>query len=143
MDIFVNEHGEELEVERRQAGLYGVAEEEMPRFRAFCSAVDTLIETVLADASKVGKKRALRLERAAKHLVRASHRTQDDGSVWEEEADEITLQYVIAVEALLTGDRISGVAQKIRQRAAMLWMTTACVRMVIDCISNGERGPVT
>ncbi|WP_432144254.1 hypothetical protein [Streptomyces sp. bgisy084] len=136
MDISVNEYGEEVEVERRQAGLYKVSKEELARFCAFCGAVDSLIDTVLADTTKVGKKRARRLERAAKHLVRTSHRTNDDGSIWEEEADEITLQYVIAMEALLTGDGNSGVAQKIRQRAAMLWMTDETRERVLDMVST-------
>ncbi|MGW2640037.1 hypothetical protein [Streptomyces sp. NPDC001348] len=136
MDIFVNEHGEEVEVERRQEGLYKVSQEEVPRFLTFCNAVDSLIDMVLADTSKAGRKRARRLERAAKHLLRASHRTQVDGSIWEEEADEITLQYVIAMEALLTGDGNSGVAQKIKQRAAMLWMTDETREGVLDMVST-------
>ncbi|NUR03988.1 MAG: hypothetical protein HOY79_48025 [Streptomyces sp.] len=136
MDIFLNEHGEEVEVERHQQGLYKVSEEEVPRFRAFCGAIDSLIDMVLADTSRAGKKRARRLERAAKHLVRASHRTHVDGSIWEEEADEITLQYVIAMEALLTGDGNSGVAQKIRQRAAMLWMTDETRERVLNMVAT-------
>ncbi|WP_157878081.1 HEPN domain-containing protein [Streptomyces torulosus] len=136
MDIFVNEQGEEVEVERRQRGLYEVSQEEMPRFLTFCNAVDSLIDIVLADTTKAGKKRARRLERAAKHLVRASHRTHIDGSIWEEEADEITLQYVIAMEALLTGNGNSGVAQKIKQRAAMLWMTDETRERVLDMVST-------
>lgn len=135
MDVFVDEQGEEVEVERRQGGLYEVSEQEMPRFRAFCHAVDALIDMVLADTSKAGRKRARRMERAAKHLVRASHRTHVDGSIWEEEADEITLQYVIAMEALLTGDGNSGISAKIRQRAAMLWMTDETRERVLDLVS--------
>lgn len=136
MDIFVDEDGEEVEVERREEGLYEVLQEEVPRFSTFCSAVDSLIDVVLADTSKAGKKRARRLERAAKHLVRASHRTQVDGSVWEEEADEITLQYVIAMEALLTGDGNSGIVQKIKQRAAILWMTDETRGRVLEMVST-------
>lgn len=136
LDVFVDKYGEEVEVERHQAGLYEVSEGELPRFCAFCSAVDSLIDTVLADTSEAGKTRARRLERAAKHLVRASHRTRDDGSIWEEEADEVTLQYVIAMEALLTGDGKSGVTQKIRRRAAMLWMTDETQERVLDMVSK-------
>ncbi|MFB8141351.1 hypothetical protein [Streptomyces parvus] len=43
--------------------------------------------------------------------------------MWEEDADEVTLHYVIAMEALLADEGQTDLSRKVKQRAAALWMT--------------------
>ncbi|MET7782436.1 hypothetical protein ABZU94_37165, partial [Streptomyces mirabilis] len=74
---------------------------------------------------RILSRRARRLERAARHLLAAYQRTYNDDGVWDVEADELRLDYVIALEALLispndTGGRITA---NILSRAAALFLT--------------------
>ncbi|GAA3496711.1 hypothetical protein GCM10019016_038120 [Streptomyces prasinosporus] len=125
-DIHVDDTGREIEYERRDTGLWRVTKMDLPRLNAFATAVDGLISTVLAGAdqkSKRAKMRARRLQRASEHLVRAAHRTYGNDFVWEDDADEVTLHYVIALEALLADEEQADLSRKVKQRAAALWMT--------------------
>ncbi|AZS76166.1 hypothetical protein DDE74_39785 [Streptomyces lydicus] len=115
---------------RRVTGPYEVTAEELPSFERFCSRVGALVASVSREVT-VGKKpkeapRARRLGRASEHLVRASHRTFGHDFVWDEEADEAVLHYVIALEALLSDGKPGGeLSRKVAQRAAALWLTDA------------------
>jgi hypothetical protein len=53
------------------------------------------------------------LERATRHLLQAYQRTYRDDGMWEEEADERLLDYVIALEALMVspGDKYGASAR--------------------------------
>ena len=133
----------------RTHGAFEVDEADLPRFAVFCDRIGSLIATLAAEEKKSGKKnqgpgtsaRALRLSRAGEHLVRASHRTFGTDFVWDEEADEAVLHYVIALEAPLSdspkGDK-SDLGRKVQQRAAMLWLNDERVR-VADIIKGAYR----
>ena len=124
-DIYVDYTGREFEYEKRDTGLWRVTETDLPRLKAFAAAVDGLINTVLAGLDQKNKKakmRARRLQRASEHMVRAAHRTYGNDFVWEEDADEVTLHYVIALEALLADEDHADLSRKVKQRAAALWM---------------------
>lgn len=120
----------ESEYLRRETGAYRVTAAQAQAFTAFCARVGDLV-TALAGELTAGKKpkqglRARRLEHAADHLVRASHRTFGRDFVWEEEADETVLHYVVALEALLSDDRPgSDLSRKVVQRAAGLFLADA------------------
>jgi len=126
---------------RRETGAYRVTADQAEAFTAFCARIGTLVDTLITERTP-GKKpkpsaRALRLERAAEHLVRASHRTFGHDFVWEEEADETVLHYVIAMEALLS-DRSAGgeLTRKVEQRAAGLFLTDASRLNVARIVKN-------
>lgn len=72
----------------------------------------------------VRKRRARHLERAARHVLRAYQRTFSD-YVWPEEADELHLDYVIALEALLASPKASHgkITSRITERAAALFLS--------------------
>lgn len=74
---------------------------------------------------RIPRRRARCLERAARHLLAAYQRTYDDRGVWEVEADELHLDYVIALEALLISpnDPREGIAENICSRASVLFLT--------------------
>lgn len=98
----------------------------LPRLQALCSAVTAKIDAVMDGITsdrRLPKQRARRLERAARHLLRAYQRTYRDDGVWEEEADELHLDYVIALEALMVSpkDKHEGISEKIRTRTAALF----------------------
>lgn len=73
---------------------------------------------------RLPRRRALRLERAARHLLQAYQRTYSDDGVWEQEVDELHLDYVIALEALMTSpnDKHEGISERVRSRAAALFL---------------------
>ncbi|MFE3560199.1 hypothetical protein ACFXKW_35890 [Streptomyces sp. NPDC059193] len=127
-DMWVEDEGREVEYERRGTGLWEVTTKDVPHLDAFCSAVDALIGTVLSGVSlknRKAKTRARRLQRASEHLVRAAHRTYGNDFVWEDDTDEVTLHYVIAMEALLADEDQADLSRKVKQRAAALWMSDA------------------
>jgi hypothetical protein len=131
--------GEE-EVEIPQRGSFRVEAAELDQLAAFCAAITERIEAILADqTSKPARKRARRLSRAAEHLVRAAHRTFGNDFVWDEEADEIVLHYVIAMEALLADEDHLDLSRKVAYRAASMWRSDG-QRMAVGKIVKDAYG---
>ncbi|WP_405681966.1 hypothetical protein [Streptomyces sp. NBC_00057] len=86
-----------------------------------------------------GTQPSVRLERAARHLLQAHQRTHSDYSVWEQEADELHLDYVIALEALMASpndDHAEGISERIRSRASALFSTPALRDRVEDMVQK-------
>lgn len=131
LQIYEGRDGRQEEVEVRELGSFHVTRAEIPRLQAFCTAVTAKIDAVMDGATssrRLPKRRARRLERAARHLLQAHQRTFNDYSVWEQEADELHLDYVIALEALMASpndDHAEGVSERIRSRASALFSTPA------------------
>ncbi|MGW7362441.1 hypothetical protein ACWGI8_03210 [Streptomyces sp. NPDC054841] len=129
--IYEDRHGREEEVEVRDTTSSLVTPADLPGLTAFCAAMTAKIDGVMAGATsgrRVPKRRARRLERAARHLLRAYQRTFADHGVWEQEADELHLDYVIALEALMISpidEDHEGIAKNIRTRASALFLTPA------------------
>jgi len=127
----------------RPHGAYTVQESELSRFAAFCDRVGTSVSAIAGERKKNQgpgtSARALRLARAGEHLVRASHRTFGTDFVWDEEADEAVLHYVIALEALLSdspkGDK-GDLSRKVTQRAAALWLSDEERLAVADVVKG-------
>jgi hypothetical protein len=127
---YADRYGMGEEVEVRDTGSFSVAPADLPGLETFCAAVKAKIDAVMdgtASGRRLPKRRARRLERAARHLLSAYQRTLSDYGVWEEEADEIHLDYVIALEALMASpnDKREGIAESIRTRASTLFLTLA------------------
>ncbi|MDL2075781.1 HEPN domain-containing protein [Streptomyces sp. GXMU-J15] len=128
IQIYEGRYGREEEVEIRDTGDFHVSEAYLPALADFCTAISAKIDAIMAGATherRILNRRARRLERAARHLLAAYQRTYSDGGVWEVEADELRLDYVIALEALLispndTGGRITA---NILARAGALFLT--------------------
>ncbi|WP_327411194.1 HEPN domain-containing protein (plasmid) [Streptomyces sp. NBC_01281] len=136
-------HGREQEFEVRDWNTFNINAMEIPRLTAFCTAVTAKITEVMDGATKKGlpKQRALRLERAARHLVQAYQRTYSDAVVSPEEADELHLDYVIALEALIASpnDKMEGIAEKFRSRTAALFLTPARRQQVKDVVQEAYK----
>ncbi|WP_189867474.1 HEPN domain-containing protein [Streptomyces poonensis] len=131
--------GHPEEVEERETGSFYATRADLPRMQAFCSAVTAKIDAVMDGAtSGLPRKRARRLERAARHLLQAYQRTHQDYGVWEQEADELHLDYVIALEALMASpkDKHEGISKKIRTRTAALFPTPALRERVEDRVQK-------
>lgn len=130
------------EIEVRETGTYHVSSSELRALQAFCTAITAKIDALMAgtaSAPRLPRRRARRLERAARHLLHAYQRTFSDYGVWEdEEADELHLDYVIALEALMSSPNDSrggggtcpqcnhstpGISENIRTRASALFLT--------------------
>ncbi|ALV33053.1 HEPN domain-containing protein [Streptomyces sp. CdTB01] len=128
IQVYEGQSGKEEEVEVRDTGAFHVPAEYLPALTDFCTAISAKIDAVMAGATherRILSQRARRLERAARHLLAAYQRTYNDDGVWDVEADELRLDYVIALEALLispndTGGRITA---NILSRAAALFLT--------------------
>ncbi|WP_326623924.1 MULTISPECIES: hypothetical protein [unclassified Streptomyces] len=120
--------GDEEEVEVRDAGTFHGDPAELPAFKAFCMAVTARIEAVMDGETSNGvrKLRARRLERAARHMLRAYQRTFSNYGVWPEEVDELHLDYVIALEALLASPKASHdkITTEFTARASALFLTS-------------------
>ncbi|MFI1700725.1 hypothetical protein ACH419_32830 [Streptomyces bobili] len=128
LQVYENPYGSPEEVEVRETGSFHIASAELPRLEAFCTAVTAKIDAVMDGATRrprLPRRRALRLERAARHLLQAHQRTRSDYGVWEQEIDELHLDYVIALEALMASpdDKHEGVTERIRSRASALFLT--------------------
>ncbi|GFE27519.1 HEPN domain-containing protein [Streptomyces nigrescens] len=126
--IYEDHDGRYEEVEVREVGSFHITRTELPRLQAFCTAVTAKIDAVMdgtTSGRRLPRRRALRLERAARHLLQAYQRTYSDDGVWEQEADELHLDYVIALEALMASpnDKHEGISERIRSRAAALFLT--------------------
>ncbi|MFD9280273.1 hypothetical protein ACFWD7_23720 [Streptomyces mirabilis] len=114
------------EVDARDIGPFDIALADLPRLQAFCAAVTARIDAVMDGTTsdrRLPKRRARRLERAARHLVGAYQRTYTDDGVWPQEADELHLDYVIALEALMTSplDNHEGITKRFQTRMATLF----------------------
>ncbi|MDT0616331.1 HEPN domain-containing protein [Streptomyces lancefieldiae] len=122
---YEDRYGRKAEAEVRELGSFCITQAEIPRLQAFCSAVSARINAVMDGLTSPGLpgKRARRLERAARHLLQAYQRTHSDLGVWEQETDELHLDYVIALEALMVSpkDKHEGISQRIRTRASALF----------------------
>ncbi|MEU6346834.1 hypothetical protein ABZ883_38485 [Streptomyces sp. NPDC046977] len=126
--IVADEYGMDAMVDVRATGTYRVTAEDRPGLEAFCAAITAKIDAVMAGADsgrRLPRKRARRLERAARHLLRAYQRTFSGDWVWEEEADEVHLDYVIALEALMASPdgTHEGISKTIHTRASALFLT--------------------
>ncbi|MEV5887357.1 hypothetical protein AB0L74_32720 [Streptomyces sp. NPDC052020] len=90
---------------------------------------------------RILNRRARRLERAARHLPIAYQRTYTDDTVREVEADELHLDYVIALEALLISpkDDREGIANNIRSRASALFLTPERQKAVGDIVHRAYK----
>ncbi|GGR47796.1 hypothetical protein GCM10010497_58970 [Streptomyces cinereoruber] len=139
--IYDGSHGREQEFKVRDTGDFYVPATDLPAMRAFCTAISAKIDAVMAGAShqrRILNRRARRLERAARHLLTAYQRTYNDYTVWEVEADELHLDYVIALEALLISphDERQGIANNIRSRASALFLTPEHQKQVGDIVQR-------
>ncbi|WP_328580508.1 hypothetical protein [Streptomyces sp. NBC_00370] len=126
IDTVASRHGTPVEFEARTTGSFYLAPADLPRMQAFCSAVTARIDAVMAGATSsrnLPRKRARRLERAARHLLQAYQRTTSDNEVREQEMDELHLDYVIALEALIASpnDNHDGISKKMQTRTATLF----------------------
>lgn len=124
-------HGRLQELDVRDTGEFHVPAKDLPALTAFCTAISAKIDAIMAGATRklrIPGLRARRLERAARHLLSAYQRTHADYGVWEVEADELHLDCVIALEALLISPKDKeneGIANNFRSRAAALFLTPA------------------
>ncbi|MFB7454508.1 hypothetical protein [Streptomyces sp. NPDC056194] len=130
MHTYEDHHGREMEAEVHDTGAFHVPAADLPALTTFCSAISAKIDTVMAGENHeddLPKERARRLERAARHLLAAYQRTYNDYGVWQVEIDELLLDYVIALEALLRSpnDPRGGIVRSLRTRAAALFLTPA------------------
>lgn len=151
--VYPGSQGREEEVEVRDTGEFHVRPIHLSALTAFCTAITKKIDAITAGLThtrRVPKLRARRLERAGRHVVAAYQRTYDDYGIWEVEADELYLDYVIALEALLISPddgKDEGIASRIRSRAAALFLTPtererteALVRRAYDARSRYVHG---
>ncbi|MEL5961096.1 hypothetical protein AADR41_41160 [Streptomyces sp. CLV115] len=117
------------EVEVRETGAFHVPSTSLEALTAFCTAISVEIDAIMTGVThkrRIANRRARRLERAARHLLAAYQRTYDDNGFWPVETDELLLDYVIALEALLISpvdERHKNIAKNIRSRAAALCLT--------------------
>ncbi|MEU9107344.1 hypothetical protein AB0D54_23930 [Streptomyces xanthophaeus] len=131
IQVYEDGYGREEEVEVRDTGEFHVTTADLAALTAFCTAISAKIDAVMAGVTheqRIPRLRARRLERAARHLLAAYQRTYTDDTVWEVEADELHLDYVIALEALLISPDNNvngGISHNIRSRAAALFLTRA------------------
>ncbi|WP_431995505.1 hypothetical protein [Streptomyces griseoflavus] len=141
LQTYPDRYGSPEEFEVRATGSFYLASADLPRMQAFCSAVTAKIDAVMDGATSgrsLPRKRARRLERAARHLLQAYQRTHSDNGVWEQEADELHLDYVIALEALMASpnDKHEGISEKIRTRTAALFPTPRLRELVKSAVQK-------
>ncbi|MFP5328171.1 MAG: hypothetical protein ACLGHT_11900 [Acidimicrobiia bacterium] len=113
----------EIEVVRR--GDYEIDESNAPRLRRFLTQLAPLLDRALAQPAKPTKgsrERAARVRRIAEHFLTAGEDAHGEGEVLSELNADAVLHYVIAIEAVLTGDDSdkSELTRKVVQRAAVL-----------------------
>ncbi|SFL67377.1 HEPN domain-containing protein [Streptomyces pini] len=119
-------YGEEVGESHRAYG-YVVTDSELPTFTAFCTTVHTLVGAVRSRVVMKGNRRgdptptARALTSAASRLMRATQRTWGGTYVDEAEADDVLLDYVIAMEAVAAADGQGDSRRRTHQRAAALW----------------------
>ncbi|MEU9662895.1 hypothetical protein [Streptomyces chartreusis] len=138
----LDRYGMEEDVEVRETGSFCVTPAELPALKTFCievtARIDAVMDGITSDRS-LPKKRARRLERAARHLLRAYQRTYSDFGVWEQEADELHLDYVIAIEALMISPkdkRGEEISKNVRTRASALFLTPGHRKQAQDLVQR-------
>ncbi|MDT0468736.1 HEPN domain-containing protein [Streptomyces gibsoniae] len=149
--VFNNE-GEEVG-ERHPTWGYSVPSSQTQAFAMFCTKVSDMVSRVLARTrvNKNGKPESTASSRALKsaaaHLVRASQRTRQGTYVDEAETDDVLLDYVIAMESLMTAGERGDSTRKTSQRAASMWMrdedrlaTSKIIRRAYNRRSNYAHG---
>lgn len=146
--IYADPYGKEQEFEVCDTGDFYVPEKDLSALTAFCTAISSKIDAVMAGAShqrRIRNRRARRLERAARHLLAAYQRTYTDDTVWEVEADELHLDYVIALEALLISphDNREGIANSTRSRVSALFLTPEHQKAVGDIVQRAYKARST
>ncbi|GHA75111.1 MULTISPECIES: HEPN domain-containing protein [Streptomyces] len=142
--VYEGRHGREDEVEVRDTGDFHVPAASLPALGHFCTVISAKIDAVMAgvtDERRILNRRARRLERAARHILAAYQRTYNDDGVWEVEADELHLDYVIALEALLISprDKREGIAENIRSRASALFLGPDHQKEAIDIVQRAYK----
>ncbi|MDP5315578.1 HEPN domain-containing protein [Streptomyces poriferorum] len=131
LHIYQDHQGRENEDEIRETGTFHVPPASLEALTAFCTEISAKIDAVMAGVThkrNIVNRRARRLERAARHLLAAYQRTYYDNGVWPVETDELLLDYVITLEALLISpvDKDhENIGKNIRSRAAALFLTPA------------------
>ncbi|WP_329453670.1 HEPN domain-containing protein (plasmid) [Streptomyces sp. NBC_01724] len=127
IQVYGGRGGSGDEVEVRDTGEFHVPAAYLSALTDFCTTISAKIDAVMEGAThdrRILNRRARRLERAARHLLAAYQRTYNDDAVWDVEVDELHLDYVIALEALLISpnDKREGIADNIRSRTAALFL---------------------
>ncbi|WP_327122127.1 hypothetical protein OG206_32430 [Streptomyces sp. NBC_01341] len=92
--IYADPYGKAQESEVRETGDFNVPATHLPALTAFCTAISSKIDMVMAGENHeddLPKERARRLNRAARHLLAAYQRTYNDYAVWPVDADELLL----------------------------------------------------
>ncbi|MEW2163585.1 hypothetical protein AB0912_11380 [Streptomyces sp. NPDC007084] len=114
--------GEEVGEMHRAFG-YRVPPSELPTFAAFLQEVQDMISSVRSRTTKNGRPAttARALASAANRLVRAAQRTMGGTYVDESEADDVLLDYVIAMEAVMAADGRGDSRRRTAQRSAAMW----------------------
>ncbi len=124
---FFDSEGNEVG-ERHPTWGYSVPSSQAQAFATFCYKVSDMVTRVLVRTrgNKGGKRESTASSRALKsaaaHLVRASQRTMQGAHVDEAETDDVLLDYVIAMESLMTAGERGDSTRKTSQRAAAMWM---------------------
>jgi hypothetical protein len=114
--------GEEVGETHRKYG-YFVRPVEAPVFTNFCTTVSSMISAVRTRTTREGNPTATAraFNSAASRLVRAAQRTMGGTYVDEAEADDVLLDYVIAMEAVAAADGSGDSRRRTSQRSAALW----------------------
>lgn len=113
----------EIEVVRR--GDYEIDGSNAHRLRRFLAQLAPLLDSATAQPAKptkASRERAARLRRIAEHFLTAGEDAHGEGEVLSELNADAVLHYVIALEAVLTGDDSdkTELTRKVVQRAAVL-----------------------
>ncbi|WP_426567786.1 hypothetical protein [Streptomyces canus] len=122
IEPYFDHTGEEVGEMHRAFG-YHVPPSAAPGFTAFLHEVHGMISTVRSRTVKDGRSAptARALASAANRLVRAAQRTMGGTYVDESEADDVLLDYVIAMEAVAAADGSGDSRRRTSQRSAALW----------------------
>jgi hypothetical protein len=113
------------EVEIVRTGDYEINTGEEARFRRFLELLAPLLEAALSQPAKptrVSRERAAQLRRVTEHFLAAGKNAHGEGDVLSELNADAVLNYVIALEAVLTrgDDEKTELTRKVVQRAAIL-----------------------
>lgn len=112
------------EIERVVLGDFQVRESEEARFRRFFDKIRPLFPEAAEETkgSKRSRERTARLRRVTEHFLTAAEDAHGEGEVLSEFNADAVLHYVIALEAVLTGDdsNKSDLTRRVVQRAAII-----------------------
>ncbi|MGW3212797.1 hypothetical protein ACWDBC_11140 [Streptomyces parvus] len=125
-----DQHAVDGENEVRATGDFRVPAADLPALTAFCTTLSAKIDAVMAGKThgrRVPKERARCLEHAALRLLAAYQRTCNDYGVREVDYDGLLLDYVIALETLLSSlnGQGGGINRTLQARASALFLTLA------------------